>query len=80
MPRTPAWIIIRLVEELEVNPTNGKGKIQFGIKQSQNLTNWSDLNINSADVFIRNGKIEVEFTRSGNAAFYRLMGSQASQR
>lgn len=63
---------------LAINPTNGKGKIQFGIKQSQNLTNWSDLSINSADVFIRNGKLEVEFTRSGNAAFYRLMGSETA--
>jgi hypothetical protein len=64
---------------LEINPTNGKGKIQLGIKQSQNLTNWSDLNINSADVFIRNGKLEVEFTRSGSAAFYRVLGSEAGQ-
>jgi hypothetical protein len=64
---------------LEINPTNGKGKIQLGIRQSQNLTNWSDLSINSADVFIRNGKLEVEFTRSGNAAFYRVLGSEASQ-
>ena len=64
---------------LEINPTNGKGKIQFGIAQSQNLTNWSDLNINSADVFIRNGKLEVEFTKSGNAAFYRVLGGEAGQ-
>jgi hypothetical protein len=64
---------------LEIDPATGKGKIQFGIKQSQNLTNWSDLSINSADVFIRNGKLEVEFTRSGNAAFYRVLGSEAQQ-
>ena len=64
---------------LEVDPATGKGKIQFGIKQSQNLTSWSDLLINSADVFIRNGKLEVEFTRSGNAAFYRVFGSETGQ-
>ncbi len=64
---------------LEINPTNGKGTIQFGIKQSQNLTNWSDMPINGADVFIRNGKLEIEFSRSGNAAFYQLLGSEAGQ-
>lgn len=64
---------------LEINPTNGKGKIQFGIKQSQNLTNWSDMPINGADVFIRNGKLELDFTPVGNAAFYRVFGSEAGQ-
>ena len=64
---------------LEINQATGKGKIQFGIKQSQDLNNWSDMNINSADVFIRNGKLEVEFTRTGNAAFYRVIGSESGQ-
>jgi hypothetical protein len=64
---------------LEVNQATGKGKIQFGIKQSQDLNNWSDMNINSADVYIRNGKLEIEFTRTGNAAFYRVIGSETSQ-
>lgn len=64
---------------LEVNQATGKGKIQFGIKQSQDLNNWSDMNINSADVYIRNGKLEIEFTRTGNAAFYQVIGSETSQ-
>jgi hypothetical protein len=67
------------VPVLEVNQATGKGKIQFGIKQSQDLNNWSDMNINSADVYIRNGKLEVEFTRTGNAAFYQVFGSETSQ-
>jgi hypothetical protein len=67
------------VPVLEVNQATGKGKIQFGIKQSQDLNNWSDMNINSADVYIRNGKLEIEFTRTGNAAFYQVIGSETSQ-
>lgn len=61
---------------LQINPTNGNATIQFGIRQSQNLTNWSDVSISSSNVFIRNGKLEMEFPRSGNAAFYRVLGSE----
>jgi len=62
-----------------IDPISRRGRIQFGVKQSQNLTNWTDLDIQSADVLIRNGKLEVEFTRSGRAAFYRVFGSEAGQ-
>ena len=64
---------------LTINPTTGKGTIQLGLKQSQNLQSWSDVTINSADVFIRNGKLELQFVPSGTAAFYRVLGSETGQ-
>ena len=61
---------------LQINPQTGKGKILFSLRQSDDLGSWNDLPVSSADVFVRDGKLEVEFTPAGKAAFYRLLGSE----
>ena len=64
---------------LEIDQSTGKVKIQFGLKQSQNLQSWSDVDLSNTQLFIRNGKLEVEIAPLGNAAFYKIFGSEAGQ-
>ena len=64
---------------LQIDQTTGKVKIQFGLKQSQNLQSWSDVDLSNTQLFIRNGKLEVEIAPFGNAAFYKIFGSEAGQ-
>ena len=61
---------------LRRNPENGKMSLFMGVMQRQSLTegDWTDMVINSAEVFIEGGKVRVDITPSGNAAFYRLKG------
>jgi hypothetical protein len=64
---------------LQIDQSTGKVKIQFGLKQSQNLQSWSDVDLSNTQLFIRNGKLEVEIAPLGNAAFYKIFGSEAGQ-
>jgi len=61
---------------LQRNPENGKMSLFMGVLQRESLTedDWTDMVINSADVFIEGGKVRIDITPSGNAAFYRLKG------
>jgi len=61
---------------LRMNQGNGKMSLFMGVLQRQSLSegDWADVQINSADVFIEGGKVRVDITPSGNAAFYRLKG------
>lgn len=61
---------------LERNPTTGKMSLLVGVEQKASLTggSWSNVLIQSADVFIQGGKVRVDIIPGGNAAFYRLQG------
>jgi hypothetical protein len=61
---------------LEVNPANGKMSLFMGVLERQSLTagDWSDVLIKSADVFIEGGRVRVDITPAGAAAFYRVSG------
>lgn len=61
---------------LRMNPDSGKMSLFMGVLQRQSLTegDWADVPIQGADVFIEGGKVRVDITPSGNAAFYRLKG------
>jgi len=57
---------------LDRDPVTGKMSLRLGLKRSGNLADWSDLSLLSEKVGVANGKLEIEITPEGNAAFYRL--------
>jgi hypothetical protein len=61
---------------IDKNPSTGKMSVSFGILQRPSLSEgtWTPMPINSADVFIRDGKVQVDVEPEGDAAFYRLQG------
>ncbi len=61
---------------LDRNPSTGKMAISFGVEQTATLSggSWSNMPINEVDVTIQGGKVRVDLTPNGNAAFYRLQG------
>jgi hypothetical protein len=61
---------------LKVDPASGKGRIRIGVKQSDDLKSWSLLPVTGADVFVREGELEIEFSAPGNAGFYQLFGNE----
>jgi hypothetical protein len=61
---------------LNRNPITGKMSLFVGVEQNPALVggSWSNVMINAVDVFIEGGKVRVDITPSGNAAFYRVQG------
>jgi hypothetical protein len=55
---------------------NGKMSIFMGVLEKRSLTSgaWSNVLINAVDVFIQGGKVRLDITPHGNAAFYKLQG------
>jgi uncharacterized repeat protein (TIGR02543 family) len=60
---------------LEKNILTGKMTLQLGLRRSTNLTDWADLGVVLSDVGVVNGKLSMQITPEGNAAFYRIEGS-----
>jgi hypothetical protein len=60
---------------LNKDPVTGKMNLQLGLTRSSNLTNWSDLTVLPADVGVVGGKLNLQITPEGNAAFYRIEGN-----
>jgi hypothetical protein len=62
---------------LDRDPVTGKMSVLVGLEQTPELggTSWTNVVINGADVFIEGGKVRVDITPSGSAAFYRVQGS-----
>jgi hypothetical protein len=61
---------------LEKNGSTGKMTLSLGMKRSTDLTNWADMPVGSSDVSVTNGKMSIQVTPQGNAAFYILEGTQ----
>ncbi len=61
---------------LEKNASTGKMTLSLGMKRSTDLTNWADMPVGSSDVSVTNGKMSIQVTPQGNAAFYILEGTQ----
>ncbi len=58
---------------LDRNPSTGKMSVSIQMQQTPVLmSGWTNVVVDQADVFIDGGKIRVDITPSGNAAFYRL--------
>jgi hypothetical protein len=60
---------------LDIDPVTGKMNLRLGLTRSSNLTSWSDLSVLPADVGLVGGKLDLQITPEGNAAFYRLEGN-----
>lgn len=60
---------------LEKNASTGKMTLSLGMKRSTDLTNWADMPVGSSDVSVTNGKMSIQVTPQGNAAFYILEGN-----
>lgn len=61
---------------LEKNASTGKMTLSLGMKRSTDLTNWADMPVGSSDVSVTNGKMSIQVTPQGNAAFYILEGNE----
>jgi len=61
---------------LEKNASTGKMTLSLGMKRSTDLTNWVDMPVGSSDVSVTNGKMSIQVTPQGNAAFYILEGNE----
>jgi hypothetical protein len=61
---------------LEKNASTGKMTLSIGMKRSTDLTNWADMPVGSSDVSVTNGKMSIQVTPQGNAAFYILEGNE----
>jgi hypothetical protein len=61
---------------LEKNGSTGKMTLSLGMKRSTDLTNWADMPVGSSDVSVTNGKMSIQVTPQGNAAFYILEGNE----
>jgi len=61
---------------LERDVYSGKMSVVLALEENPVLSGglWSNMPINEIDVFIESGKIRVDITPNGNAAFYRLQG------
>jgi len=58
---------------LEVDSATNKVIVGFGLKESDELSNWSSVDIQSSQTFIRDGNIEVELTVDQDAKFYQII-------
>ncbi|HBM86572.1 MAG TPA: hypothetical protein DD423_07335 [Opitutae bacterium] len=58
---------------LSVDTATNKVTVGFGLKETDDLSNWSDVDIQSSQTFIRNGTIEVELTVDDDAKFYQVI-------
>ena len=58
---------------LEVDSAADKVIVGFGLKESDELSNWSSVDIQSSQTFIRDGNIEVELTVDQDAKFYQII-------
>lgn len=57
---------------LSVDSSTNTLTVGFGIKESEDLSNWGSVNIQSSQTFIRDGKIEVDLTVDADAKFYQI--------
>jgi uncharacterized repeat protein (TIGR02543 family) len=60
---------------LEKNLVTGKMNLSLGLKRSSDLTSWQDMTLVNGDVSISAGKLNLQITPQGNAAFYILQGN-----
>ncbi len=60
---------------LEKNPATGKMNLSLGLKRSSDLTSWQDMSLLNGDVSVSAGKLNLQITPQGNAAFYILEGN-----
>lgn len=58
---------------LTVDTATNKLTVGFGLRQTDDLSNWSDVNVQASQTFIRNGNIEVELTVDAEAKFYQVI-------
>lgn len=64
---------------VERDPVTEKLTIRLGLFQSQNLTDWTPVNLQSSEMFIRNGKVEFEVTPSTGGMFYIIEADGTSR-
>jgi hypothetical protein len=60
---------------LAKDPSSGKMKMTIGLRKSTNLQSWQPFSVESGNVSVASGKLELEITPQGNAAFYILEGN-----
>jgi hypothetical protein len=60
---------------LAQDPSSGKMKMTIGLRKSTNLQSWQPFSVESGNVSVASGKLELEITPQGNAAFYILEGN-----
>ena len=58
---------------MTVDTATNKLTVGFGLQQTENLSNWSPVNVQASQTFIRDGNIEVELTVDADAKFYRII-------
>lgn len=58
---------------LEVDPLTNKLTVGFGLSQTDNLSEWNDVVLQTSETFIRNGNIEIELTVDADAKFYQII-------
>jgi hypothetical protein len=58
---------------LSVDVATNKLTVGFGLRQTDDLSNWSDVNVQASQTFIRDGNIEVELTVDADAKFYQVI-------
>ena len=58
---------------LAVDTATNKLTVGFGLQQTDDLSNWSPVNVQASQTFIRDGNIEVELTVDADAKFYQII-------
>lgn len=58
---------------LTVNSETNTLTVGFGLRQTDDLSNWSNVNVQASQTFIRNGNIEVDITVDADAKFYQIV-------
>ena len=61
---------------LEKDPITGQMHLQLGLRRTSDLQIWQELSLPEGDVGVSGGKVDIQITPEGNAAFYRLEGSE----
>jgi hypothetical protein len=58
---------------LSVDRATNTLTVGFGLRQTDDLSNWSNVNVQASQTFIRNGNIEVDITVDADAKFYQII-------
>jgi hypothetical protein len=60
---------------LEKNQATGKMMLSLGLKRSADLTSWQEMTLQNGDVSVTDGRLNLQITPEGDAAFYILEDS-----
>jgi hypothetical protein len=60
---------------IQRNSTTGKFVLSLGVKKSTTLNQWLPLPITSSNISVNSNNIQMEFTSSDGAAFFRVEGN-----